>query len=144
MVKTWYDKDLSFDAIKDEKIAVIGYGSQGQAQASNLRDSGLNIVVGLRAKGKSWKKAVKEKHKVMKDVKREMRKWSEDELFELLSPASNGELMIKLNRSAMSIHMRRGEFVPSFMSWAISKGYDSSKITPSIVKQFQEKKDEDS
>jgi len=66
MVKTWYDKDLSFDAIKDEKIAVIGYGSQGQAQASNLRDSGLNVVVGLRAKGKSWKKAVKEKHKVMK------------------------------------------------------------------------------
>jgi|TARA_Y100000310_G_C20568544_1_gene756819 hypothetical protein len=89
-------------------------------------------------------KEITEKHKVMKDVKREMRKWSEDELFELLSPASNGELMIKLNRSAMSIHMRRGEFVPSFMSWAISKGYDSSKITPSIVKQFQEKKDEDS
>jgi ketol-acid reductoisomerase len=57
MVKVYFDKDASLDPIKDKTIAVIGYGSQGEAQAKNLRDSGLKVVVGLRQGGKSWSKA---------------------------------------------------------------------------------------
>jgi ketol-acid reductoisomerase len=64
MAKMWHDDDVSLDPIKGETIAVIGYGIQGAAQASNLRDSGLKVVVGLREGGKSWTKAKNEGHKV--------------------------------------------------------------------------------
>lgn len=45
MVKIYYDKDADFKDIKDQTIAIIGYGSQGHAQAQNLRDSGLKVIV---------------------------------------------------------------------------------------------------
>ncbi|MEM3510460.1 MAG: ketol-acid reductoisomerase [Nitrososphaerales archaeon] len=66
MAKIWYDKDTTLDALKQEVIAVIGYGSQGSAQASNLKDSGLNVIVGLREEGASWNKAIRDGHKVAK------------------------------------------------------------------------------
>jgi len=53
----YYDKDASLDLIRDKQIAVIGYGSQGFAQANNLKDSGCNVTVGLRYGSTSWKKA---------------------------------------------------------------------------------------
>ena len=46
--KMYYDKDVSLAPIEDKLIAIIGYGSQAHAHAQNLRDSGLNVVVGLR------------------------------------------------------------------------------------------------
>ncbi|MCS7125388.1 MAG: ketol-acid reductoisomerase [Aigarchaeota archaeon] len=58
MVKIWRDKDIDMNIIKDMTIAVIGYGSQGRAQALNMKDSGLNVVVGVRQGGESWKKAL--------------------------------------------------------------------------------------
>lgn len=57
MAVIYYDKDANLDLIKDKKIAIIGYGSQGHAHALNLKDSGLNVIVGLREGSKSWKKA---------------------------------------------------------------------------------------
>jgi ketol-acid reductoisomerase len=60
----WFDKDVSLDFIKNQTIAVIGYGIQGYAQSNNLRDSGLNVILGLRKHGKSWEKAKKDGHKV--------------------------------------------------------------------------------
>ncbi|HJH32413.1 MAG TPA: ketol-acid reductoisomerase [Methanosarcinaceae archaeon] len=48
MVQMYYDKDADIGALKDKTIAVMGYGSQGHAQAQNLHDSGLNVIVGLR------------------------------------------------------------------------------------------------
>ena len=65
MAKTWKDKDISFDPIKGQIIAVIGYGIQGDAQANNMKDSGLNVIVGLKEGGDSWKKAKNDGHKVM-------------------------------------------------------------------------------
>ncbi len=44
----------SYDALDNARIAVLGYGSQGRAHARNLKDSGLDVVVGLRKGGKSW------------------------------------------------------------------------------------------
>lgn len=49
-----YEKDVDLDVLKDKTIAVIGYGSQGNAQALNMSESGLNVIVGLREGGNSW------------------------------------------------------------------------------------------
>lgn len=57
MPKIYYDDDVSLDAILSRKVAVIGYGSQGRAQALNLRDSGVDVSVGLRRGGSSWAQA---------------------------------------------------------------------------------------
>jgi len=65
VARKWLDKDVTLDPLKDLKIAVIGYGIQGSAQACNMKDSGLDVVVGLRPNGKSWDKAEKEGHKVL-------------------------------------------------------------------------------
>ncbi len=56
MVTVYYDKDANMDLLKSKKIAIIGYGSQGHAHANNLRDSGMDVIIGLR-KGRSWQKA---------------------------------------------------------------------------------------
>ncbi|MFW6301512.1 MAG: ketol-acid reductoisomerase [Bacillota bacterium] len=58
MVDVYYDKDADLGRLEGKKIAVIGYGSQGHAQAQNLRDSGLNVIVGQRKGGASYEQAV--------------------------------------------------------------------------------------
>jgi ketol-acid reductoisomerase len=57
MVNMYYDSDADLGILKDKTIAVIGYGSQGHAQAQNLNDSGVNVVVGLRKSSSSWAQA---------------------------------------------------------------------------------------
>lgn len=57
MVKVYFENDVNMEPLKDKTIAVIGYGSQGHAQALNMRDSGLNVIIGLRPEGQSWKRA---------------------------------------------------------------------------------------
>jgi ketol-acid reductoisomerase len=52
-----YDADASLEPLRDKTIAVIGYGSQGRAQALNLKDSGLSVAVGLRSEGRSYEVA---------------------------------------------------------------------------------------
>ncbi|MDD3653591.1 MAG: ketol-acid reductoisomerase [Desulfotomaculaceae bacterium] len=47
MVKVYYDQDADLNLLKDRKIAILGYGSQGHAQAQNLRDSGMEVLIGL-------------------------------------------------------------------------------------------------
>ena len=54
MAKVYYDKDIDLSPVVGANIGVIGYGSQGRAQALNLRDSGANVFVGLRKDGQSW------------------------------------------------------------------------------------------
>ena len=65
MAKTWKDADISLDPIKDQTIAVIGYGIQGDAQANNMKDSGLKVIVGLREGSPTWNKAKEDGHEVM-------------------------------------------------------------------------------
>src|SRR5271166_4708470 len=57
MPRRFYEKDGNIDALKGKKIAIIGYGSQGHAHALNLRDSGLDVVVGLPTDSRSRAKA---------------------------------------------------------------------------------------
>ncbi|WP_166241276.1 ketol-acid reductoisomerase [Paenibacillus turpanensis] len=55
-VQMYYEQDADINLLKGKTIAIIGYGSQGHAQAQNLRDSGLNVIIGLR-QGRSWDQA---------------------------------------------------------------------------------------
>jgi len=60
MATMYYDKDANPGVLKGKTIAVIGYGSQGRAQALNLRDSGYQVVIGQRKGGANYDKAVKD------------------------------------------------------------------------------------
>lgn len=57
MATIYYDKDANPELIKNKKVAVLGYGSQGHAHSLNLHDNGVDVRVGLREGSKSWKKA---------------------------------------------------------------------------------------
>lgn len=60
MVKMYYDKDASLRVLKGKKIAIIGYGIQGHAQAQNLRDSGIEVIVSDLKDSPNWKQAKKD------------------------------------------------------------------------------------
>jgi ketol-acid reductoisomerase len=64
MVKIYYEKDADKKVLKGRKIAVIGYGSQGHAHINNLKESGMDVVVG-EIKGPNWEKAIKAGFRVM-------------------------------------------------------------------------------
>ena len=58
VTKQEFPMEKALETLKDETLAIIGYGVQGQAQALNLRDNGFNVIIGQRKGGKSWDKAV--------------------------------------------------------------------------------------
>ena len=64
-MKVFYDKDADLARLEDRTVAILGYGSQGHAHALNLRDSGVDVVVGLRSGSQSWPKAEAEHLKVL-------------------------------------------------------------------------------
>lgn len=57
MAKIYYDSDADLNYLKGKTVSIIGYGSQGRAHALNLKDSGFEVVVGLRKGSPSWEKA---------------------------------------------------------------------------------------
>ncbi|ARQ99197.1 ketol-acid reductoisomerase [Campylobacter devanensis] len=64
-ITVYYDKDCDLSLIRSKKVAMIGFGSQGHAHAENLRDSGVEVIIGLNLNGKSWAKAEAKGFKVM-------------------------------------------------------------------------------
>ena len=69
MMEVYYDKDANLDLLKEKTIAVIGYGSQGHAHANNLKDSGLNVILGLREGSGSAEKAIEAGFEVFSNSK---------------------------------------------------------------------------
>ena len=65
MARIFYQQDCDLNKLNGKTVAIIGYGSQGHAHALNLKDSGVNVVVGLYTGSKSWAKAEKQGLKVM-------------------------------------------------------------------------------
>lgn len=63
-VTLYYEQDADLGVLKGKTIAIIGYGSQGHAHAQNLRESGVNVIVGLR-EGKSFDKAKEDGFEVL-------------------------------------------------------------------------------
>ena len=69
-MKVYYDKDCDKDLIKNKKVSILGFGSQGHAHAMNLRDSGVkDIVVGLKNNSSSIKKAKNAGFKILSPEK---------------------------------------------------------------------------
>lgn len=74
-LRVYYDKDCNLGLIQKKKVAIIGFGSQGHAHAENLKDSGVEVVVGLYKGGKSWVKAEAKGFKVLEVS--EATKWAD-------------------------------------------------------------------
>ena len=64
-MKMFYEQDVKMDALKGKKVAILGYGSQGHAHAQNLRDSGVDVIVGLHSGSRSIEKAKKDGFEVV-------------------------------------------------------------------------------
>ena len=65
MARIFYEKDCNLQKLKGKTVAIIGYGSQGHAHALNLKDSGIDVIVGLYEGSKSWTKAEAQGFRVM-------------------------------------------------------------------------------
>ncbi len=65
MAKVYYDEDAPLQPLKNKKVAILGYGSQGHAHALNLRDSGIEVIIGLSKKSKSRDRAKAEGFEVL-------------------------------------------------------------------------------
>ncbi|MCX5720069.1 MAG: ketol-acid reductoisomerase [Nitrospirae bacterium] len=103
MVKIYYDKDADKKILKGKKIAVIGYGSQGHAHTNNLKESGLDVIVG-ETKGANWEKAVKAGFKVM--TASEAAKKAD--VIMMLVP---DEYMADIYRTEIAPHIKKGAYL---------------------------------
>lgn len=103
-LKIYRNKDIDKTLILNKKIAVIGYGSQGYGQALNLRDSGCNIVVGLRKDGVSYKKALAEGLKIM-EVEDAVQ-WAD--VIQILIP---DEVQAKVYEEKIKPHLKAGQYL---------------------------------
>jgi ketol-acid reductoisomerase len=102
-MRVYYDRDADINLIKDKKIVIVGYGSQGHAHAMNLRDSGIeNVAVALREGSPSRQKAENAGFKVMTPA--ESSSWSDIVMMltpdELQSDIYNNEIAINLKEGA--------------------------------------------
>jgi ketol-acid reductoisomerase len=87
-MQVYYDRDADLNHLRGKKVAVLGYGSQGHAHALNLKDSGIEVAVGLKKGSASWPKAEKAGLKVMDTA--EAAKWG-DIVMVLLPDELQGE-----------------------------------------------------
>lgn len=102
MAIMYYDKDANFSAIKDKKIAIIGFGSQGHAHALNLKESGANVMVGLYVGSKSWAKAENVGLKVATAA--EAAKWAD-----FIMILINDEYQAKLYKESIEANLTKGK-----------------------------------
>ncbi len=103
-LNVYYEKDADLSLIKSKKIAVIGYGSQGYAHSNNLRDSGCDVVVGLRRDSKSWEKAEKAGLKVLETS--EAAEWAD--LIMILTP---DEKQAEIYETSIAPHLKEGDTI---------------------------------
>ena len=121
--------------LKNETIAIIGYGVQGPGQALNLRDNGFNVIVGQRKGGKTWEKAVADG-------------WVEGKtLFEIEEAASRGTIIQYLLSDAAQMelwptlkpHLTAGKALYFSHGFAITFQKDTGVVPPKDVNTLVEK-----
>lgn len=103
-LKIYKDADIDKSFILNKKVAVIGYGSQGYGQSTNLRDSGCDVVLGLRKNGVSYKKALLENFKIV-EVE-EAVKWAD--IIQILIP---DEVQAKVYEEQIKPNLRPGQYL---------------------------------
>jgi len=102
MVKMYYDKDANLDILKGKKVAVLGYGSQGHAQAQNLRESGVDVIVSELPGSENYDLAVKNGFEPMlaEDAAKEA------DIIHMLVP---DEAQAAIYRSCVAPEMKKGK-----------------------------------
>ena len=103
-MKIYYDKDADLALLKKRRIAVIGYGSQGHAQAQNLRDSKMNVVVSEVPGSPAWKRAQKDGLRVMETA--EAAAWAD--LIQVLVP---DEMQAGIYERFIAPHLAKGDIL---------------------------------
>ena len=104
MSKMYYDSDADLSVLKNKRVAIIGYGSQGHAHALNLHDSGIDVVVGLYNGSKSWAKAEEAGLKVM--TTEEAVKCSD-----VIMILVNDEKQAKLYHTSIEPYLTKGKYL---------------------------------
>jgi ketol-acid reductoisomerase len=101
-MKIYYDKDADLKDLKGKKIAIIGYGSQGHAQAQNLRDSGLDVIVSQRKGGENYELALRHGFKPVtaNEAARQA---------ELIQILTQDHIQAKLYEEEVKPHLRKGK-----------------------------------
>jgi len=101
-MKIYYDKDASLNHLKGKKIAIIGYGSQGHAQAQNLRDSGLDVIVAELKGTENYQFALKDGFKPVTATEAS----KQSDLIQILA---QDHLQAKLYEEEVKPHLRKGK-----------------------------------
>ncbi|MBE3576037.1 MAG: ketol-acid reductoisomerase [Firmicutes bacterium] len=119
MVKMYYEQDATLEPLKGRTVAVIGYGSQGHAQAQNLRDSGVQVIIGLRPGSKSWQRAERDGFTVYPTAEAAAR----GDIIQILTP---DETQAEMYRQDIAPHLKAG------MALGFSHGFNIHfhQITP--------------
>ena len=101
-MKIYYDKDANLNHLKGKKIAIIGYGSQGHAQAQNLRDSGLNVIVAELEGTENYQFAIRDGFKptTASDASKQS---------DLVQILAQDDVQAKLYREDVKPHLRKGK-----------------------------------
>ncbi len=111
MLKIYYEKDANLEILKKKTVAIIGYGNQGHAQAQNLRDSGVKIIVGELEECPNWKKAKEDGFEVKSP--KEVARYAD--VIQILVP---DEFQAKLYQEDISMCLEKG------MALAFSHGFN--------------------
>jgi len=102
MAKVYYDKDANLEVLKDKTIAIVGFGNQGGAQAQNLRDSGLKVVIAEVEGTPNWKNAQEAGFEVMSAEEAAKR----GEVIQILIP---DELQAQVYKESIRKHLKAGK-----------------------------------
>lgn len=103
-MKMYYEKDCNLKIIANKTIAILGFGSQGMAHAENLRDSGMNVIIGLYRESKSWEKAEKKGFEVL-EVKEATKK---SDITMILLP---DEIQADVFKQEIAPYLREGQII---------------------------------
>jgi ketol-acid reductoisomerase len=113
-MKIYYDKDADLKQLKSKTLAIIGYGSQGHAHANNLKDSGVQVVLGLR-EGPSWNKAERAGFKVVSPSQA-------SKLSDIVMMLTPDELQADLYRAEIAPNLRKGGYLAFAHGFSIHFG----------------------
>ena len=103
-MKIYYQEDCNLAVLKEHRVAIIGYGSQGHAHALNLKESGVDVCVGLYEGSKSRAKAEKQGVKVMTNA--EAAKWAD-----IIMILINDELQADMYKKDIEPNLEEGDML---------------------------------